>query len=56
MECTVLIHFFKVNSLFKLGPYFDEIALSHIALDLDKKEHELMASQGMTKDLIKYMK
>ena len=44
-----------INSLLQ-GPFFDEISLSHIALELDKKEHALMAEQGMTGDLMKYMK
>jgi hypothetical protein len=37
VEYIVSIHFFKVILYIKEGPYFDEIALSHIALDLDKK-------------------
>ena len=51
-----------INSLlqgiccFDAGPYFDEISLSQIALELDRKEHELMAEQGMTNDLLKFMK
>ena len=34
---------------------FNEITLSQIALDLDKKEKELMMEQGMTKDFLKFM-
>ena len=43
-------------SLINLGPFFDEIKLSEIALELDRQEHELMKEQGMTDDYIKYLK
>jgi hypothetical protein len=38
------------------GPYFNEVTLAQFALDLDKKERELMLEQGMTKDFLNYMK
>lgn len=38
------------------GPFFNEVSLAQLALELDKREQDLMMEQGMTKDLIKYMK
>lgn len=43
-----------INSLLQ-GPFFDEVTLAQFALNLDKKERELMLEQGMTKDFLKYM-
>jgi len=43
------------SRMFYLGPFFDEVTLAHFALELDKKERELMMEQGMTKDFLKYM-
>jgi len=39
----------------KLGPFYNEVTLAQLAIDLDKKEHELMVEQGMTKDFLKFM-
>ena len=38
------------------GPFYDEVKLSEIALNLDKQEEELMRSQGMTSDYAKFLR
>lgn len=43
-----LTHFYKVTNLWISGPFFDEIKLSEIALELDRKEKNLMQAHGMT--------
>ena len=44
-----------INSLLQ-GPYFNEIALSEIALELDSTEKQLMAAQGFeSKEFLKFM-
>jgi ataxin-3 len=44
-----------VNSLLQ-GPFFDEITLSEIALELDSKEKQLMAARGFdSQDFLKFM-
>jgi hypothetical protein len=40
--------YFKVRTSSYLGPFFNEVSLAQIALDLDKKERTLMLEQGLT--------
>ena len=37
------------------GPFFDEVSLAQLGLELDAKEKELMGTHGMTGDYLKYM-
>jgi ataxin-3 len=38
------------------GPYFTEVDLSQIALELDRSEREMMAESGLdSSDYLKYM-
>lgn len=37
------------------GPLYNEVTLAQIGLELDAKEKELMGSQGMTTEYLKYM-
>lgn len=44
-----------INSLLQ-GPYFDEVTMSKIALQLDEKERQLMMESGAQgADFLKYM-
>jgi ataxin-3 len=44
-----------INALLQ-GPYFDEVTMSQIAIELDQKERELMAEAGIQSvDYLKYM-
>jgi ataxin-3 len=38
------------------GPYYNEVTLANIALELDAKEKALMSEHGETADLRKYLK
>lgn len=44
-----------VNCLLQ-GPFYNEVDLAQMALELDKREEMLMLEQGMTADAIKYLK
>ncbi|TNV78717.1 hypothetical protein FGO68_gene7487 [Halteria grandinella] len=44
-----------INALLQ-GPYFDEVTMSQIALNLDQRERDIMAEAGFeSKDYLKYM-
>ena len=44
-----------INALLQ-GPYFDEVTMSQIALQLDQQEKQLMSEAGVeSKDFLKYM-
>lgn len=44
------------NMEVQAGPYYDEVSLANIALELDAKEKALMSEQGATSHLAKYLK
>ncbi len=44
-----------INALLQ-GPYFNEVSMSQVALDLDQKERQIMAEAGyQSKDYQKFM-
>lgn len=56
MEYTASTYSFKVKAVSYVGPYFNEVSLANIALELDAKERALMSEHGDTSDLKKYLK